>query len=323
MPASPDQRDIRQELRPACRGHSGTRADLGLRPRLSCACSAACACAALALSGRCRLQHGHAGGARRPRPRPGRPRRTGTPASPAAAVRHRLDHLPPGRGPHRRRAGQPGRGAAVHRLAAPPRRGGLRPAPGGRRPGHRGDRGRHGVRAGPGHRPGPLARHARHPGAAVRAALRGHRPARHHRDAGLRPGDRPGLRGRGDHRVPPRPGRHRGAQREAGLLAERAHPGRAPALRPAARGADAGPGPRLRGVRRAGRRLRPLPGVGQRRPGLGARAHGLLQGADGQGRRHVGGRRPGRSARTAPSTSASATGRPPRRPGTAATRSPR
>ena len=39
----------------------------------------------------------------------------------------------------------------------------------------------------------------RHPGAAVRAAVRGHQPARHHRDAGLRPRHPAGLRGgRGD-----------------------------------------------------------------------------------------------------------------------------
>ena len=51
--------------------------------------------------------------------------------------------------------------------------------------------------------------------------------------------------------------------------------------------------PGLRGVRRAGRRLRPLPGSVNGIPATRARADGVLPGADGQGRRHVGGGRPG------------------------------
>ena len=52
-------------------------------------------------------------------------------------------------------------------------------------------------------RRGDLAQAHRGTGTAVRPALREHRPARHHRDAGLRSGHRPGVRGRGDDRRHP------------------------------------------------------------------------------------------------------------------------
>ena len=74
--------------------------------------------------------------------------------------------------------------------------------------GARGDRGdgeRHRLRDLPRDRQDGLARARRHPGAAVGPArVRRHLPARHHRDARLRPVQRPGLRRRGDDRVPPR-----------------------------------------------------------------------------------------------------------------------
>ena len=99
-------------------------------------------------------------------------------------------------------------------LAGAPGRRGLRPAAAGRRHGDRGDRGRLGLRARSGDRAGDLAQARRHPGAAVGPAVRQHRPARHHRHAGLQPGQRARLRRGRDLGIPPRAGRDLGARRQ-------------------------------------------------------------------------------------------------------------
>ena len=232
---------------------------------------AALACsAALALSGAlagCSTTRrpgpgGHAGRPGRPRPRRRRrpaPARCPPPTGPPTTATRPIPASP--RHPRRR--------AAVHRLAPRPRRGRLRPAPRDRRPGHRGHRGRLGLRAGPGHRPGPLARAPRHAGAAVRLPCGNIDPLGITGTPVYDPatklvyavaettGFRHVLAGISV------PG---GTRRSAG----HPHPGRPPALRPAAGRADAGPGPGLRGVRGAVRRLRALPRLGRGRPGHGA-----------------------------------------------------
>ena len=81
-------------------------------------------------------------------------------------------------------------GPAGGELAGEPRRRRLRPAAACRQHGDRGDRERLHLRARPDDRQGPLADARRHPGAAGPAAVREHRPARHHRHARLRPGER-------------------------------------------------------------------------------------------------------------------------------------
>ena len=129
---------------------------------------------------------GHCWAVAAPRPPGGEttraPRQTGPrddgPVPPPASTKcgnadpGRLDHLSPGRGPDRCRAcpADPAGPLSIARRKSHLGRGRSgRPAPGGRRPGDRGDRGRHGVRAGPGRRrrgcggtstwaPGPVVR---------------------------------------------------------------------------------------------------------------------------------------------------------------------
>ena len=191
-----------------------------------------------------------------------------------------------------RRRGQAG--AADGELAGAPGRRGLRPAAAGRQPGDRGDRERLRLRARPGDRAGDLAQARRHPGAAVRPAVRQHRPARHHRHAGLQPGQRAGLRRGRDLGIPPRAGR---ASRCA-----TARPGgaRHPRPRTGSRGTTSS-GPRsaiagragVRGVRRAVRRLRSVPRLGGGHPAQRQRAADLLRGADPARGRRLGHRGPG------------------------------
>ena len=154
---------------------------------------------------------------------------------------------------------------------APGRRG-VRPALAGRHDGDRGDRERLHLRTQPGDRQGRLAHPRRHPGAAGRPAVRQHRPARHHRHAGLRHRQWPRVRRGGNLRVPPRPGRRLGPRRQRAGGTRHPRPGRAAAVRPAAARAHHRGRAGVRGVRRAGRRLRSLPRLrgghpAQRQPG--------------------------------------------------------
>ena len=115
-------------------------------------------------------------------------------------------------------------------------------------------------------------------GAAVGAArVRQHLPARHHRHPRLRRGQRPGLRRRRGHRLPPHAGRaRRGHRRACRLRRDLDSPtSREPArLQPAAPGAGDRRRAGLRRVRRAVRRLRRLPGRRRQRAAHRQRAAG-------------------------------------------------
>ena len=267
---------------------------LGRRGRLA---AAACAGGVLAAAAGCSGSPGNGDGHGRHIVRSGT---VGPHAEPGSCgrdpPRRGLAHLRARLRPQRRgrRGGHGGRFRfAAGRLASAPGRRGLRAAAAGRRHGHRGHRKRLALRARPGDRQGPVADARRHPGAAVRAAVRQHRPARHHRHAGLRPVQRDRLRRGGDLGLPPRAGRDLGHRRPPAGGARHPRSGRAAAVRPAAARADAPGRPGLRGVRRAGRGLRAVPGLRRGRPGQRQRADHLLRGADPARRGHLGPRRPG------------------------------
>ena len=196
------------------------------------------------------------------------PSRDGPGGDPVPAPPRRLGlaELPSRPSPHRPRRRGPGCRAPVDRVDPAARRGRLRPAARDRPDRRRGHRGRFGLRAGPGDRHGAVAGARRHAGAAGQPPVRQHRPARHHRNHGLQPGHRAGLRGRGDDRVPPRAGGRVRGHRARGVPPRHPHSGRPAQVRPTAGRARAGRRPRVHSVRGVVRGLRALPRLGRERP---------------------------------------------------------